>query len=290
MEKRIDGKAIAAAVRGQVKTDTAAMKADGITPGLAVVLVGDDPASRTYVRNKHKDCEETGIYSEVHHLPDSTSQKDLMALIAELNARADIDGILVQLPLPKGLDEREVINAIAPDKDVDAFHPENVGHIMIGDYTFLPCTPSGVMEMLHHEQIPVDGKRCVVVGRSNIVGKPMAMLLLHENGTVTICHSHTQKLKEICQEADILVAAVGRPKFITADMVKPGAVVIDVGMDRDENGKLCGDVDYAAVEPIASRITPVPGGVGPMTRAMLLKNTLTAARLHHRQAQPSDRE
>ncbi len=290
MEKRIDGKAIAAAVRGQVKTDTAAMKEAGITPGLAVVLVGDDPASRTYVRNKHKDCEETGIYSEVHHLPDSTSQKDLMALIAELNARTDIDGILVQLPLPKGLDEKEVINAIAPDKDVDAFHPENVGHIMIGDYTFLPCTPAGVMEMLHHEQIPVDGKRCVVVGRSNIVGKPMAMLLLHENGTVTICHSHTQKLKEICQEADILVAAVGRPKFITADMVKPGAVVIDVGMDRDENGKLCGDVDYAAVEPIASRITPVPGGVGPMTRAMLLKNTLTAARLHHRQAQPSDRE
>ena len=290
MEKKIDGKAIAAAVRGQVKTDTAAMKADGITPGLAVVLVGDDPASRTYVRNKHKDCEETGIYSEAHHLPDSTSQKDLMALIEKLNSRADIDGILVQLPLPKGLDEKEVINAIAPDKDVDAFHPENVGHIMIGDYTFLPCTPAGVMEMLHHEQISVEGKRCVVVGRSNIVGKPMAMLLLHENGTVTICHSHTQKLKEICREADILVAAVGKPKFITADMVKPGAVVIDVGMDRDENGKLCGDVDYAAVEPIVSRITPVPGGVGPMTRAMLLKNTLTAARLHHRQAQPSDRE
>lgn len=290
MEKKIDGKAIAAAVRGQVKTDTAAMKADGITPGLAVVLVGDDPASRTYVRNKHKDCEETGIYSEVHHLPDSTSQKDLMALIEKLNSRADIDGILVQLPLPKGLDEKEVINAIAPDKDVDAFHPENVGHIMIGDYTFLPCTPAGVMEMLHHEQISVESKRCVVVGRSNIVGKPMAMLLLHENGTVTICHSHTQKLKEICREADILVAAVGKSKFITADMVKPGAVVIDVGMDRDENGKLCGDVDYAAVEPIVSRITPVPGGVGPMTRAMLLKNTLTAARLHHRQAQPSDRE
>ncbi len=285
MAKRIDGKAIAAEVRAQVKAETAQLQKKGIIPGLAVVLAGDDPASCTYVRNKKKDCEKTGIHSEIHRLPGSVSQKELMALVAELNQRKDIDGILVQLPLPKGLNEDEVINSIRPDKDVDAFHPANVGHIMIGDYQFLPCTPSGVMEMLHHEGISPGGKSCVVIGRSNIVGKPMAMLLLHENGTVTICHSRTKNLKEICRQADILVVAVGKAKFVTADMVKPGAVVIDVGMDRDEAGKLCGDVDYAAVEPVASYITPVPGGVGPMTRAMLLKNTLTATRRHYRLAQ-----
>ncbi len=281
MAIRIDGKAIAAEVRARVKAEVAAMEENGVTPGLAVVLVGDDPASHTYVRNKNRACKETGIYSEVHELPATTTQEELMALVASLNARPDIDGILVQSPLPDGLDEDAVINAIDPEKDVDAFHPLNVGHIMIGDYAFLPCTPAGIMELLHHENITVQGKRCVVIGRSNIVGKPMAMLLLHESGTVTICHSKTQNLPDICREADILVAAVGKPKFVTADMVKPGAVVIDVGMDRDENGKLCGDVDYNAVEPVASYITPVPGGVGPMTIAMLLQNTLTAARRHN---------
>lgn len=282
MAKRIDGKAVAAEVRAKVKTEVAQMEEEGFTPGLAVVLVGDDPASHTYVRNKKKACEETGINSEIYELPASTSQQELMSLIHKLNVRPDIDGILVQSPLPNGLDETAVINAIDPGKDVDAFHPVNVGHIMIGDFDFLPCTPAGVMELLHHEGISPAGKRCVVIGRSNIVGKPMAMLLLHENGTVTVCHSKTQELAQICREADILVAAVGKSKFVTADMVKPGAVVIDVGMDRDENGKLCGDVDYAAVEPVASYITPVPGGVGPMTIAMLLKNTLTAARRHNR--------
>lgn len=282
MAKRIDGKAVAAEVRAKVKAEVAQMEEEGFTPGLAVVLVGDDPASHTYVRNKKKACEETGINSEIYELPASTSQQELMSLIHKLNVRPDIDGILVQSPLPNGLDETAVVNAIDPGKDVDAFHPVNVGHIMIGDFDFLPCTPAGVMELLHHEGISPAGKRCVVIGRSNIVGKPMAMLLLHENGTVTVCHSKTQDLAQICREADILVAAVGKSKFVTADMVKPGAVVIDVGMDRDENGKLCGDVDYAAVEPVASYITPVPGGVGPMTIAMLLKNTLTAARRHNR--------
>ncbi|MBE6722824.1 MAG: bifunctional methylenetetrahydrofolate dehydrogenase/methenyltetrahydrofolate cyclohydrolase FolD [Ruminococcaceae bacterium] len=282
MAKRIDGKAVAAEVRAKVKTEVAQMEEEGFTPGLAVVLVGDDPASHTYVRNKKKACEETGINSEIYELPASTSQQELMSLIHKLNVRPDIDGILVQSPLPNGLDETAVVNAIDPGKDVDAFHPVNVGHIMIGDFDFLPCTPAGVMELLHHEGISPAGKRCVVIGRSNIVGKPMAMLLLHENGTVTVCHSKTQELAQICREANILVAAVGKSKFVTADMVKPGAVVIDVGMDRDENGKLCGDVDYAAVEPVASYITPVPGGVGPMTIAMLLKNTLTAARRHNR--------
>ena len=282
MAKRIDDKAVAAEVRAKVKTEVAQMEEEGFTPGLAVVLVGDDPASHTYVRNKKKACEETGINSEIYELPASTSQQELMSLIHKLNVRPDIDGILVQSPLPNGLDETAVVNAIDPGKDVDAFHPVNVGHIMIGDFDFLPCTPAGVMELLHHEGISPAGKRCVVIGRSNIVGKPMAMLLLHENGTVTVCHSKTQELAQICREADILVAAVGKSKFVTADMVKPGAVVIDVGMDRDENGKLCGDVDYAAVEPVASYITPVPGGVGPMTIAMLLKNTLTAARRHNR--------
>ncbi|MCH3971867.1 MAG: bifunctional methylenetetrahydrofolate dehydrogenase/methenyltetrahydrofolate cyclohydrolase FolD [Oscillospiraceae bacterium] len=281
MGKRIDGKAISAEVRAHVKKEVCSMQSAGIVPGLAVVLVGDDPASHTYVRNKKKACAEVGMHSEVYMLPADTTQRQLMELVKKLNASPEIDGILVQLPLPAGLDEDAVINAIDPTKDVDAFHPANVGHIMIGDYKFLPCTPAGIMEMLRHEQISVKGKRCVVVGRSNIVGKPMAMLLLHANGTVTICHSKTQDLPAVCREADILVAAVGRPKFITREMVKPGAVVIDVGMDRDEKGKLCGDVDYTAVEPVSSYITPVPGGVGPMTIAMLLQNTLTAARLHH---------
>ena len=278
MGKRIDGKAIAAELRAQVASETAAMKEQGIEPSLAVVIVGDDPASRTYVNNKKKACAEVGIRSLEFALSKETSQKELEELVQRLNKDPDVDGILVQSPLPRGLDEKAIVNEIDPQKDVDAFHPVNVGHIMIGDYKLLPCTPAGIMELLHHENISVEGKRCVVIGRSNIVGKPMAMLLLHANGTVTICHSKTKDLKDICKQADILVAAVGKTKFVTKEMVKPGAVVIDVGMDRDENGKLFGDVDYEAVEPIASAITPVPGGVGPMTIAMLLKNTLTASK------------
>lgn len=222
-----------------------------------------------------------GFYSEEYALPAQTTQQELLELVDTLNRKKDINGILVQLPLPKHLDEKAVIEAIDPQKDVDAFHASNVGKIMIGDYHFLPCTPAGVMELLKSQQIDVCGKSCVVIGRSNIVGKPMAMLLLHQNGTVTICHSRTQNLKEVCRGADILVAAVGIAKFVKADMVKKGAVVIDVGMDRDENGKLCGDVDFAQVEPVASYITPVPGGVGPMTIAMLMKNTLMAAKLQN---------
>ncbi len=282
MAQIIDGKAIAARVRAEAAEETAALlKEKGIVPGLAVVLVGNNSASRTYVTNKEKDCTSVGIYSEEYALPESTSQEELLKLVDTLNHKKEIHGILVQLPLPDGLNEKAVLEAINPQKDVDAFHPSNVGRIMIGDYRFLPCTPAGIVEMLHQEGISIEGRSCVVVGRSNIVGKPMAMLLLHENGTVTVCHSRTKNLAEICKSAEILVAAVGKPKFITADMVRPGAVVIDVGMDRDENGKLCGDVDFEGVEKVASWITPVPGGVGPMTRAMLLKNTLTAAKLQN---------
>lgn len=277
----INGKEVAAAVRARVAEETAALKKRGIVPGLAVIIVGDDPASRVYVNNKKKACAEAGIYSEEFALPADTTQDELLALVASLNGRSDISGILCQLPLPAHIEDKAVIAAISPMKDVDAFHAQNVGHIMIGDYNFLPCTPAGVMELLHSAGVKIAGKNCVVVGRSNIVGKPMAMLLLHENGTVTICHSKTANLKEVCAGADVLVVAVGRPKFVTGDMVKPGAAVIDVGMDRDENGKLCGDVDYASVEPVAGYITPVPGGVGPMTIAMLLKNTLMAAKLQN---------
>ncbi|MBP3381465.1 MAG: bifunctional methylenetetrahydrofolate dehydrogenase/methenyltetrahydrofolate cyclohydrolase FolD [Clostridia bacterium] len=281
MAKIIDGKAIAAAVRGEVAQETALLKEKGITPGLAVILVGDDPASRIYVNNKKKACTDVGFYSEEITLPADTTEQELLNVVYTLNERNDIHGILCQLPLPKPLSDKTVIEAIAPEKDVDAFHATNVGHIMIGDYSFLPCTPAGVMELLARSGVEIEGKTCVVVGRSNIVGKPMAMLLLQKNGTVTICHSRTQNLKDVCRTADVLVAAVGKPKFITADMVKPGAAVIDVGMDRDENGKLCGDVDFASVEPIAGYITPVPGGVGPMTIAMLMKNTLTAAKMQN---------
>lgn len=281
MAKQINGKMVSAQVRADVALEVQELKQKGITPGLAVVIVGDDPASRTYVNNKKKACAETGIYSEEYALPASTTQQELMNLVARLNEKNDIHGILVQSPLPNGLDEEAVVEAINPQKDVDAFHPSNVGRIMIGNYHFLPCTPAGVIELLKSERIEISGKNCVVLGRSNIVGKPMAMLLLHNNGTVTICHSKTKNLSEICKSADILIAAVGKPNFVTADMVKSGAVVIDVGINRKENGKLCGDVDFSAVEPIASYITPVPGGVGPMTIAMLLKNTVAAAKLQN---------
>lgn len=277
----LDGKAVSAAVKQSVKEEVEALKKQGVSAGLAVIIVGENPASRTYVNNKKKACAEAGIVSEEYALPESTTQEELLALIDTLNKKESINGILCQLPLPKALDEKAVIAAISPEKDVDAFHAINVGHIMIGDYHFLPCTPAGIMEMLKYYNISVAGKECVIIGRSNIVGKPMAMLLLQQNGTVTICHSKTVDLKAVTARADILVAAVGIPKFVTADMVKEGAVVIDVGMDRDEEGKLCGDVDFAAVEPKASYITPVPGGVGPMTIATLLKNTVTAAKIQN---------
>ena len=279
MAKIIDGKAISAQIRQEISEEVKKMKAEkGIVPGLAVIIVGQDPASQVYVRNKAKDCEETGIYSEVHALPEQTTEEELLALVHKLNKDDNIHGIIVQLPLPKHLNSDLIINNIDVNKDVDAFHPYNVGKIMIGDYELLPCTPAGVMALLERSNIDVAGKNCVVVGRSNIVGKPQAMMLLHKNGTVTECHSKTKDLKEKCLEADILVVAIGRAKFVTGDMVKEGAVVIDVGMCRDENGKLCGDVDYESAEKKASYITPVPGGVGPMTRVMLLQNTLSAAK------------
>ena len=277
----IDGKAVSKAVRERVAAETEELKKKGVTPGLAVIIVGEDPASQVYVRNKEKACEEVGFYSEKFALPENTTQEELNALVQKLNERDDINGILCQLPLPKHLDDKEVINLINPIKDVDAFHPVNVGAIMIGDYNFLPCTPAGVMELIHSTGVDVCGKKAVVIGRSNIVGKPMAMLLLHENATVEITHSRTQNLSEITAGADILVAAIGKAKFVTADMVKEGAVVIDVGMNRDENGKLCGDVDFEDVKGKCSYITPVPGGVGPMTISMLMQNTLTAAKIQN---------
>ena len=278
MAQLIDGKKIAAEVRGEITKETQAfIEKNGYAPGLTVIIVGENPASQVYVRNKKKACEEVGFASEVIALPESTTEEELLARIDTLVHNDSVHGILVQLPLPKHISEDAVLRAIPPHKDVDAFHAENVGHIMIGDFDYLPCTPAGVMELLKHENIDPAGKECVVVGRSNIVGKPMGMLLLHANGTVTICHSRTKNLAEVTRRADILVVAVGRANFITGDMVKEGAVVIDVGMNRNAEGKLCGDVDFASVEPKASAITPVPGGVGPMTITMLLRNTLTAA-------------
>ena len=276
----IDGKLVSKKVKDEVANEVLTLKEKGVTPGLAVIIVGDDPASRVYVNNKKKACAQVGFYSEEYALTDETTIEELLDLIDVLNGRDDINGILCQLPLPKHLDEKKVIDYISSSKDVDAFSPVNVGKIMIGDYDFLPCTPAGVMELLKHYNIEVEGKECVVIGRSNIVGKPMGMLLLHKNGTVTICHSRTKNLKEVCKRADILVAAVGIAEFVTADMVKDGAVVIDVGMNR-KDGKLCGDVKFDEVSKKASFITPVPGGVGPMTIGMLMKNTLKAAKIHN---------
>ena len=271
----MDGKALAEKVKAQIREKVSKLRRQ---PGLAVILVGDNPASQVYVRNKERDCAQCGIMCYDYHLPQDASQEDVLDLVEKMNNYGAVDGILVQLPLPEQIDERVVLEAIAPDKDVDAFHPENVGRIMQGQAYYKPCTPAGVMEILHEYGIDPAGKHCVVVGRSNIVGKPMAMLLLHENATVTICHSRTPDLKAQCIQADILVSAVGKTCLITADMVKPGAVVIDVAMNRNEAGKLCGDVDFAAVSQVASYITPVPGGVGPMTRAMLMENTYKAAK------------
>ncbi|MBR3665763.1 MAG: bifunctional methylenetetrahydrofolate dehydrogenase/methenyltetrahydrofolate cyclohydrolase FolD [Ruminococcus sp.] len=279
MAKLIDGKAVSAAVKAEVAEETAKLRDEkGLKVGLAVVIVGSDPASRVYVNNKKKACEAVGFQSYEYALDESTTQEQLLDLVNVLNRDDRVNGILVQLPLPKHIDEKAVINAISPDKDVDAFHPINVGKIMIGEYSFLPCTPAGVMRLIESTGTDITGKQCVVIGRSNIVGKPQAMLLLQKNGTVTICHSKTKNLKEICLGADILVVAIGRANFVTGDMIKEGAVVIDVGMNRLENGKLCGDVEFESAEKKASFITPVPGGVGPMTIAMLMKNTLTAAK------------
>ena len=277
MAVRIDGKALAAEVKRQAAAEAARLPR---RPGLAVVLVGDDPASKVYVAGKERDCAECGIESFGHRLPAETTEGELLALIRQLNGDSRVDGILVQLPLPAHLREETVINAVAPDKDVDCFHPFNVGRMMAGDPVFLPCTPAGVLEMLDRYQIPIRGKRCVVLGRSNIVGKPMAALLTQRDGTVTVCHSRTEDLARYTREAEILVSAVGRAGLITGDMVRQGAVVVDVAMNRDGDGRLCGDVDAPSVEPRASYLTPVPGGVGPMTRAMLMRNILTAARNH----------
>jgi len=275
----IDGKKVAADILADASEKTKELKAQGKEVSLAVIIVGNNPASRVYVNNKEKDCANCGIRSIEYALDENTTQEELEALINKLNNDDSVDGILCQLPLPKHLDEKIVIESISPDKDVDAFHPINTGKIMSGDYNLLPCTPAGVMELLKAYDIDATGKHCVVIGRSNIVGKPMAMLLLHKNGTVSICHSRTKALAEMTKQADILVVAIGKAKFVTGDMVKEGAVVIDVGMDRDENGKLCGDVDFDSVEPKASYITPVPGGVGPMTRAILMQNAVTAAKI-----------
>lgn len=279
MAQILDGKALAKKIKEQVAAEAAALPR---RPGLAVLLVGENPASQVYVRGKEKDCEECGILNLGRKLPTETSEEELLGIIAQMNADPAVDGILVQLPLPKHIDEGKVLRAISPAKDVDCFHPENVGEMMVGDPICWPCTPYGVMELLREYGISASGKHCVVLGRSNIVGKPMTLLLLRDNGTVTVCHSRTPDLKEQCLRADILVAAVGKVNLVTADMVKEGAVVVDVAMNRNEAGKLCGDVDYAAVAEKASYITPVPGGVGPMTRAILMKNVLAAAKDHQK--------
>ena len=275
--KIIDGKQVAARCREELKQQVAALRARGIIPGLAVILVGEDPASQVYVRNKHRACEELGIHSEQYTLPADTDRQTLLDLITELNGREEIDGILVQLPLPGHLDEKEILSAIDPAKDVDSFHPQNVGRLVIGDYFFAPCTPSGILTLIDSAGVDLTGKECVVIGRSNIVGKPMALMLLHRNATVTVCHSKTRGLPSVTRRADVLISAVGKAGFVTADMVKPGAVVIDVGMNRNQAGKLCGDVDFESVSRVAGYLTPVPGGVGPMTITMLLRSTVLSA-------------
>ena len=274
----LDGKTLSMQCKEDIKKQAEALAEKGFRPGMAVVLVGENPASKVYVRNKEKDCQECGIYSAMYHLPEETTEKELLELLDTLNHDASIHGILVQLPLPKQINSQRVIEAIDPQKDVDAFHPTNVGYLTQGMPRFAPCTPAGIVKLMEAYKIDPAGKHCVVIGRSNIVGKPMALLLLQKNGTVTICHSGTKDLKAQTLQADILISAVGKTGFVTEDMVKDGAVVIDVAMNRNSEGKLCGDVDYAAVSQKASAITPVPGGVGPMTRVMLLENTLTACR------------
>lgn len=276
-DKIIDGKAISTAIREEIRTEVGNLKINNIVPGLAVILVGDDQASKVYVKNKKKACEQVGIYSEEYVLPEDAAQQELLDIIDILNNNDNISGILVQLPLPKHIDEKVVIERINPLKDVDCFHPYNVGRLYTGDPTMMPCTPSGVIELLKRSNVNIQGKDCLVIGRSNIVGKPMSQLLLNENATVTIAHSKTNDLADICKRSDIIVAAVGKANFITSDMVKEGAVIIDVGMNRID-GKLCGDVDFNGTVEKVSKITPVPGGVGPMTITMLLRNTVTACK------------
>lgn len=280
MAKIIDGKHISQEIKDELKQEVAALKTSGRECALAVIQVGNDPASSVYVRNKKKACEYIGIRSLSYELDENTSEDELLALIDKLNADSSVHGILCQLPLPKHMDEDKVIKRISPEKDVDGFHPQNVGALVIGQQGFVSCTPAGIIQLLKRSNIQMEGKHCVVIGRSNIVGKPMALLMLRENATVTICHSRTRNLKELCKEADILIVAIGKPQFITADYVKEGAVVIDVGIHRDENNKLCGDVKYDEVEPVASAITPVPGGVGPMTIAMLMHNCVEAMKMY----------
>ena len=280
MAKIIDGKHISQEIKDELKQEVAVLKASGRECALAVIQVGNDPASSVYVRNKKKACEYIGIRSLSYELDENTSEDELLALIDKLNADPSVHGILCQLPLPKHMDEDKVIKRISPEKDVDGFHPQNVGALVIGQQGFVSCTPAGIIQLLKRSNIQMEGKHCVVIGRSNIVGKPMALLMLRENATVTICHSSTRNLKELCKEADILIVAIGKPQFITADYVKEGAVVIDVGIHRDENNKLCGDVKYDEVEPVASAITPVPGGVGPMTIAMLMHNCVEAMKMY----------
>ena len=276
MAKLIDGKKISGEIKDELKEKVAQLKEKGVEVTLAVIQVGNDPASTVYVGNKKKACAYIGINSLAYELPEETTQEELLNLVRQLNDRADVNGILVQLPLPAHIDEDTVIRTIAPEKDVDGFHPQSVGLLSIGQKGFVSCTPAGIIQLLKRSGIEIDGKECVVVGRSNIVGKPMAMLLIRENGTVTVCHSHTRDLKEVTRRADILVVAIGKRQFITADYVKEGATVIDVGMHRKEDGKLCGDVDFDSVEPVAGAITPVPGGVGPMTIAMLMNNCVSS--------------
>ncbi len=280
MAKIIDGKHISQEIKDELKQEVAVLKASGRECALAVIQVGNDPASSVYVRNKKKACEYIGIRSLSYELDENTSEDELLALIDKLNADPSVHGILCQLPLPKHMDEDKVIKRISPEKDVDGFHPQNVGALVIGQQGFVSCTPAGIIQLLKRSNIQMEGKHCVVIGRSNIVGKPMALLMLRENATVTICHSRTRNLKELCKEADILIVAIGKPQFITADYVNEGAVVIDVGIHRDENNKLCGDVKYDEVEPVASAITPVPGGVGPMTIAMLMHNCVEAMKMY----------
>ncbi|GGA22447.1 bifunctional methylenetetrahydrofolate dehydrogenase/methenyltetrahydrofolate cyclohydrolase FolD [Paenibacillus physcomitrellae] len=274
----ISGKQVSEEIRSQIRIEVEELKGKGVQPGLAVVLVGEDPASQVYVRNKEKACVDLGFYSEVHRLPASTTQEELLSLIEKLNGQASIHGILVQLPLPSHIHEKSVIDAISVEKDVDGFHPVNVGNLVIGDDSLLPCTPAGVIELIKRTGIEMSGKHAVVIGRSNIVGKPVSLLLQRENATVTMCHSRTANMKELTKQADIVVVAIGRANFVDASFIKPGAVVIDVGMNRLENGKLAGDVDFASVQEVSGPITPVPGGVGPMTITMLMKNTLIAAK------------
>ena len=278
----IDGKKIAQSVLESVKKDAEKLNGKGVTPGLAVIMVGNNQASKTYVRNKKMACEKAGIKSEEYLLPEDASEKEILNLIDKLNATKEVSGILVQLPLPPNLNSKTICERISPLKDVDAFTSKNIGDLFKGDAKFLPCTPAGILEILKHENINLAGKHCVIIGRSNIVGKPLALLLIQNDATVTVCHSKTKNLEEICKLADIVICAVGKEKFLKKEMVKPGAVVIDVGINRDENGKLCGDADFENLEPICSKITPVPGGVGPMTVAMLVKNAAKAAEIQNK--------